>query len=280
MSREILKLDSLDMAILRGTTSLLLTLNELYEKEIEPLRLALAVKSLLSCGIQYHTPIVAQSVERLAGLQRPDGGWTGIVDTCHCIYVFGFLDQQDIVEKAGRWLQAQRQPGGGWGRFPRDISRIPTTSLVINTLIDHGFSPTAGLIAEAATFLIATWQKEFGPGGLTYKASHVLSTFSRLPPSTAPELANRTLMWLLQQQEPDGGYAPWRGHPGGPTRQITAVVLDGLLDWGTDLPAPGLAAMVAYLLAGQEKSGRWPEHEIDAVSSRALLAIYRYALNC
>lgn len=277
MNQELQKSDRLDRAIMRGTASLLLLLHELYQKEIEPLRLALSVRSLLTCGVTPSTPVVATSIQRLAELQQPDGGWTGTVDTCCCAYIFGLLHGRDTIERACCWLQAQKRPGGGWGRFPRDISRIPTTSLVINTLLDQHFSAAQDSVTEAAAYLIGAWQKEFAPQSLTYKASHVLSTLARLPSGAASDLGERTLDWLIRQQEPGGGYAPWRGHPGGPTAQTTAVVLDGLLDWGCPVPAPTMEGMVHYLLAHQETSGCWPEHEIDAVSSRALAAIYRYA---
>jgi len=250
-------------------------LKQMYEKQIECLRIARATRALLQCGVSSSSSLIQSCLDYIRRRQMEDGGWTCLFDTCDSIEVFDLVEEDFIVEQAVNWLESWQAPDGGWGQFPRDISRLPTTCIALCTLYTvHRGSRDSWARAEA--FICSTWLQDLAQGGLTYKGGYFLMAASHFPNKASHlPLVDATIKWLTHSQESNGGFAPTHGHVAGPSVSITAIVLDGLLCWVDRVPQPVIDCAVEFILNRQIPGGGWPEHELDEVSSLALPCLRR-----
>lgn len=249
----------------RATVSLINIINEMYAKGIENARLIKASSLLLESGLS-PTCISKDIITNSLSKQFDDGGYIGCGDTMfNALFLSHYKDFSNYEERALEWLSKSMNKDGGWGRSPRDISRIPVTGLVL-TFYPRLANP------QNLNWLERAWEKE--QKSLTYKAAYTLSAFSKtgyIPLNKI--LIKNTIDWLISQQEDNGGFGPWREHPKGPDVICTSIAILGLLSFEAENHKESIIKAYDYLCKTQLDSGIWPYHEIDDGSSWGLYAL-------
>lgn len=238
--------------------------NHVVCRHFDPCRLARAVLAIDITGFPISPLLVEQTSTRLLITRQSDGGWSDPEETAWAIGCIRMaLGQNDPAVQAGiQWLHSVRLPTGGWGRHPRDQARIPTTALI------------AALVPEAVkrediNWLQDEWARDFrGPVRLSYKAGFYLLA---MPQGREDELVDQTIAHLGQDQNSDGGFAPWKGHPIGSEAWSTGVVLWGLSRWKERVDPAILERALNWLHKTQLPSGYWPYHYLDDGASLALI---------
>ena len=235
---------------------------------VESIRMVRAAFSLLNALECVSCPFSKKNLlDRLLSIQPHDGGWADPEETAWAISVISRLSREDseIIQKAQHWLESVRNPNGGWGRHPRDRVRIPTTSLVL-TLV-----PSVGIDSDREWVRLA-WEKDLNsPVRLSYKGGFYLLTINNDNKSKIDPLVSRTIAYLAEDQNDDGGFGPWRNHPIGSDPWSTGVVLWGLSKWIDNVDPVVIEKALAWLERTQLPSGYWPYHYLDEGTSYALI---------
>ncbi|OPY77643.1 MAG: Prenyltransferase and squalene oxidase repeat protein [Syntrophorhabdus sp. PtaU1.Bin153] len=199
--------------------------------------------------------------------QVSDGGWSDPEETAWAVaalYQFSG-ENHEAVYKAINWLENVRHPEGGWGRHPRDQVRIPTTALVM------------ALVPAVATdvdreWVKQAWEKDLNSSvRLSYKAGFYLLTVNNERGGSIHPLVSRTIAYLAEDQNDDGGFGPWRDHPIGSDPWSTGVVLWGLSKWIDYVDPVIIEKALAWLEKTQLPSGYWAYHYLDEGTSYALI---------
>jgi len=141
----------------------------------------------------------------------------------------GARDQVEAaVDRAAKWVLAMRSSNGAWASFDRDntrelIYRLPfsdfgamidpptedVTAHVLEMLAALGYDASDPCVAKAVDYLRKTqrpWGSWFGRWGV----NHIYGTWcvvSALAPlRTGQDMMERAGRWLLERQNPDGGW--------------------------------------------------------------------------
>ncbi|OGR01307.1 MAG: hypothetical protein A2511_15525 [Deltaproteobacteria bacterium RIFOXYD12_FULL_50_9] len=253
-----------DRIIVTAVGQLITFLDNAIFRSLESVRLARGATALLLAGNNESVNLFRQAVDQLIQSQRPDGGWSDPEETAWAIGCIRLVQGQDdpVVQAATNWLNNVRLPTGGWGRHPRDQARIPITAL-ISSLVPEAVKK------EDIDWLQDEWARDFrGPVRLSYKAGFYLLA---MPQDREDELIGQTIAHLTQDQNPDGGFAPWKGHPIGSEAWSTGVVLWGLSRWSDKVDPAILERALSWLHKTQLPSGYWPYHYLDDGASLALI---------
>jgi len=251
----------------RSIVSLLNMTQEMLRKGIENSRIIKTACLTLLSGVSpscISSEIVRCSVES----QREDGGYIGNSDTMfNALFLSHYPEHYSKVEKALSWIQGNSTKNGGWGRTQRDMPRIPVTGLLLY------FCPSLAM-PKHLQWLEKTWTSE--QNSLTYKAAYALAAFEkkRYEPQDKSIIAN-TVDWLISQQEINGGFAPWKGHPVGANILYTSVATLGLLAYGKNMLENQILRAYRYMRDTQLSSGIWAYHEIEDGTSWGLYAMTR-----
>lgn len=232
-------------------------------REIETIRLARAAWSLTTVGCSLNHNLRLLVTDSFKKGQRPDKGWTDPEDTGYAIATILHVGSTgfDIVS-AIRWVNAARAVGGGWGRHPRDRARLPLTGL-LSVLVPQVFEEQDLAWAKRA------WKRDLeGPVRLSYKGGFFLLAMADRDDDS---LVGRTISYLIEDQNEDGGFGPWKNHPIGSDPWSTGVVLWGLSKWADRVEAKVFDRALSWLSKTQLPSGYWPYHYLDEGTSYALL---------
>jgi len=239
------------------------TIAALHRKQ-SPTRVARAVFSLLQAGCSAYAQTFQTIAEHLYQNQQPDGGWSDPVETAWAAGTIGLVrgEKDDAFKSAKGWLNATRSAGGGWGHHARDQARIPITGL-ITVLVPEVVKKTD------LDWLTTEWQRDFNsPVRLSYKAGFFLLAMAQRQKS---DLIVQTISHLAKDQNDDGGFAPWKGHPIGSDPWSTGVVLWGLSKWIDHVDTMVIEKALDWLRKTQLPSGYWPYHYLDDGTSLALI---------
>ena len=250
--------------ITRASGYLVNFLTDALSRSLETIRIARAANTLFFAGSAIAGDIFQQAADFFIQSQRPDGGWSDPEETAWAISCISLVRGREdpVVQAAVQWLNTVRLPTGGWGRHPRDQARIPITALIASLV------PEA-LKREDIDWLQNEWARDFrGPVRLSYKAGFYLLA---MPKDQENELIGQTIAHLAQDQNSDGGFAPWKGHPIGSEAWSTGVVLWGLSLWRDKVDPAILERALSWLHKTQLPSGYWPYHYLDDGASLALI---------
>ena len=77
----------------------------------------------------------------------------------------------------------------------------------------------------------------------------------------------------MNDQEDDGGFSPWKGHPVGSDPWSTGIALWGLSKFSEIVPKDTIKRAVSWLESTQLPNGLWPYHYLDDGASMALIGI-------
>jgi squalene cyclase len=247
-----------------ATEYIVFFLTDSLSRSLETIRIARAASALSLAGSLGSGSLSQQAIDFLLMKQRSDGGWSDPEETAWAVktIIFAHGSSNPRVQTAIKWLQSACLPTGGWGRHPRDQARIPITAL-ISSLVPAAFK------SEDLNWLQNEWARDFsGPVMLSYKAGFFLLAMAQRQEN---DLVVRTISHLAQDQNDDGGFGPWKGHPIGSDPWSTGVVLWGLSKWIDHIDAIVIEKALAWLRNTQLPSGYWPYHYLDDGTSLALI---------
>ena len=225
-----------------------------------------------------HLLVSRELISKILSNQKKDGGWSDIPETVLAAYIINdHLDHRSAYDKGIEWLIKSRIRNTAWGNSVRDVPRIPVTGLLFALL---------PILVDRASFLWLEneWKKEMiGDTRLTYKGAFTLMAFAAASRSSVdPTLIIRTIEYLAAEQNKDGGFAPWRGHPIGSEPWSTGIVVIGLLSHPQFIDTKVIERSLEWLLRNQLPNGLWPCHYIDEGSaycywaaSQALRYLYK-----
>ena len=240
------------------------------QQKLEPIRLARAGYALLVSGCSVKGDFPGDNLASyLVETQQEDGGWADVEETLWCLgYLSAFGERYDTEMTNGRkWLASVRLSCGAWGKSDRDQPRIPLTTLV------SVFTPEV-VNAAALKWLANQWEADMGsPTQLTYKGGFFLLAQAHGQASFGQELTECTVSYLNGEQEDDGGFSPWKGHPMGSDPWCTGVVLWGLSKVGELILSHTMERALSWLELRQLPNGLWPYHYLDDGAAMALIGV-------
>ena len=238
--------------------------NSLYLEIVRSSRVLYAL-AMAGCSIQ--SLVFQHTKDYIFSHQQADGGWADPEETA---WAACFISQTKechncSISTAIQWLKSNRHDGGGWGKHSRDRARIPTTALVLTLLPEAGSD-------EAYKWIAQEWAKDLsGSVQLSYKAGFYLLVAGHPRIQGNSELIDRTITHLINDQNADGGFAPWKNHPIGSDPWSTGVVLWGLSKWIDRVDPAVIERALHWLEVTQLPSGYWPYHYLDEGTSYALI---------
>ncbi len=242
------------------------------ETGMEVRRIALCAIALIDAGVLPGGALFSRVGRYVADRQQDDGGWTDVEETTLSIKTLSLVDSayNTQVEKGKKWLRLQQDADGGWGRTGRDISRIPITGFLLH-LLPKLSDPAA------VRWLKKEWAKDFaGAARLTYKGGFFLLGLSAagITVSECP-LIRDTCDYLVEEQNEDGGFGPWKGHPLGSDPWSTGIVLMGMPAYPALAKRETIEKTVGWLLKNQLPNGFWPYHYLEDGSAHAYMGLAR-----
>jgi len=259
----------IETAIHRSVISLSQITRDFLRKEIELSRICRIAVLLKKSGVDSDNILFHKLVKKCTDMQRSDGGWTDVIETMWCATLLNIYSEfSDYVEKALKWLRNQSCNDGGWGKSIRDCGRIPVTGLLLYLLPQLSSD-------ENLKWLENKWrQEQKREPCLTYKAAFAMMAFNKnnYQPGNY-DLISKTICWLIDHQNDDGGWGPWKGHPVGSDPWCTGISIVGLLQYPDKIPKISLEKAIKWLIKNQLPNGLWSYHYIEEGSSWALHAL-------
>jgi len=249
----------------KTTMMLLRMLENMMDKNIEISRISKCATQLLFSGLEPEA-IPDRIKQRLLETQNEDGGFVAVPDTMWNVAFLSFFPQFRLErEKAVRWLGKQKRESGLYGRGSRDMERIPVSGILfsmIPELVDN----------TSLQALEQLWMSELD--SLTYKAAYTLLAMKENDYTPKKEhLIYHTVKWLEEQQESNGGFAPWKGHAVGTNIYCTAVSVIALAKYPEISDEDVLKRSYEYMKDTQLDNGLWPYHEIEDGAAWGLRAM-------
>jgi squalene cyclase len=240
---------------------------EMNRKNLDLKRITKTASLLICSGLSTNS-IPDGITRRCLTEQREDGGWVSILDTMWNTYFLQLLGPQQYelnIGKAKSFLLLQINDHGLWGRSQRDISRIPVTGILFYIFPELANNHRLLLLEEL-------WLSE--KNSLTYKAAYTLMAFKAAgyTPKEKNLIAD-TVEWLMENQRPDGSFAPWKAHPAASDVFCTSVAVLGLLQYKESVLPEIFEKSYNWLLSNRLPNGIWPYHEIEDGSSWALYTL-------
>ena len=219
----------------------------------------------LACAGEYM--VGAQQIVKGIWERQEDGGWADVDETTWAVSGIDAIGGWTRLSAEGRresieWLRNERTADGAWGQSARDMSRIPITAWVLTLLPELADE-------RSLAWLEAEWKRDLvAATKLTYKGALTLKAFASVDvmPKDA-ELIERTVEYLVSEQNGNGGFGPWRDHPVGSEPWSTGIVLIGLTAWPDLVPSETLEKALAWLGETQLRNGLWPCHYIEEGSA-------------
>ncbi|MCL0057586.1 terpene cyclase/mutase family protein [Dehalococcoidales bacterium] len=240
------------------------------QAQLEPIRLARSGYALLASGCSVKGTFPGDRLASyLIATQHRDGGWADVEETLWCLgYLAAFGDKWEPQLANGRnWLTSVQLPCGAWGKSERDQPRIPVTALA-SALVPEVVG------ASALRWLASQWESDLASSvQLTYKGAFFLVAQAHTEAPLDDDLVDSTLAYLCDQQEEDGGFSPWKGHPVGSDTWSTGVALWGLSRFVARISGDTVEQAVSWFQSNQLPDGLWPYHYLDDGAAMALIGI-------
>ena len=248
-------------------------IREMYRKKIEMPRIIKCATHLLDIGVSCNS-IPSAIIKDCISRQYNDGGFVGVADTIWSIAFLKHYGETETVNKALMWLKKQKN-SNGYGRSSRDMTRIPVTGVAYYLLPELASR-------EDINDLVELWLSE--KNSLTYKAGFTLMALKKNSDKIkiSDNIIQDTIEWLISQQDEDGGFAPWKGHPVGTNIYCTSIAALGLLSYFDRVDPKYVGNIYNYIINKQLKNGLWPYHEIEdggAWGARTLFELERMHIN-
>lgn len=239
-------------------------------QQLEPIRVSRVSYALVFAGCSRNATFPGHVVgSHLKAFQKRDGGWADVEETLWCLgYLAAFDDMYEVQTNNGtKYLHSVRLPCGAWGRSERDQPRIPTTALA-SALVP------AVVGSSGLEWLANQWEADLASATqLTYKGAFFLLSQTHKEAPEATDLVEKTIAYLCSEQETDGGFSPWKGHPVGSDPWTTGIVLWGLSRFPQMASRDVIKRAVNWLQSKQLPNGFWPYHYLDDGTAMALIGL-------
>lgn len=261
---------NLSSMMFKTVTGLALFIQDALSSKLEPCRLARAGYALFAGGCSVNASFPGRVLAKyLISCQRTDGGWT---DTEETLWSLGYLaalgeryDKEIVNGK--KWLASVQLPCGAWGKSGRDQPHIPITALAAT--IAPEIVGNAGL-----EWLEQQWEADLSNSTqLTYKGAFFLLAHAHSQAPGDNDLINRTINYLISEQEKDGGFSPWKGHPARSDTWSTGAALWGLSKVRDLVSRRIIERALSWRQSKQLANGLWPYHYLDDGAAMALIGI-------
>ena len=255
--------------LIKATLFLLLALKSVLEKKLDVKRAARAGTVLIHAGASPKGALLGRLANYILENQQIDGGWCDVEETVWSLAYLKYLGGFEHVFGRGMsWLHRQRHDKGCWGNSYRDVPRLPLTGLMLQLLPEIVDEQVIKWLEKAALEELSSLPV------LTYKLSIPLIVLSRYEHmlskiNTTEKLLNR----LLEEQNNDGGFGPWKDHPVGSEPWSTAFAVLSLGGHTMGRSQEALQRAVNWLAECQLPDGSWAYHYIDEGSSLACWAL-------
>jgi len=240
------------------------------QQNLEPIRLARPAYTLLSTGCSIKGSFPWENLAQyFVNTQHRDGGWNDVEETLWSLGYLAFWgDKYKNKQVTGiDWLASVRLSCSAWGESDRDQPRIPITALasaLVPAVVD----------TAALEWLAKQWEADCAsPTQLTYKGAFFLLSQAHEKAPAMNDLVDRTITYLCEEQNEDGGFGPWKKHPVGSDPWTTGVVLWGLSKFPQRVSKDVIDRAVKWLQTNQLPNGLWPYHYLDDGSSMALIGL-------
>lgn len=248
-------------------SALLRNNRDYIQKSTEVWRVCRSLHLIYLSGVSLTGRIIDEAINKAISEQQTDGGWADVEQTIWCAALLKHCPKYSAsVDRALDWLRAEQLSDGSWGYSRRDKGRIPITGLLLYLLPELSSSKSLKWLANQWTIDLQSEPV------LTYKGAHGLMAFSRNS-YKSEAFIQRTVLWLQNEQNEDGGWGPWKNQPIGSTAEYTGIALNGLLSYPAIVRKETVERAIDWLLENQLPSGLWPAHYIEEGSSWALFAL-------
>lgn len=213
--------------------------------------------------------LAGTSFELLLSMQGrlADGGWADVEETTwavafHDAFSKWVSSTPSLRSESINWLVKERTAEGAWGRSSRERPRVPVTAWVFTLLPELADE-------NSIRWLESEWRKDLSAEvKLTYKGALTLKAFASADCKYKDlDLLSATVKYLLDEQNEDGGFGPWKRHPVGSEPWSTGIALIGLTAWPELLQTEAVERALAWLERVQLPNGLWPCHYIEEGSA-------------
>jgi prenyltransferase beta subunit len=187
-----------------------------------------------------------------------------------------YPDSQNCVQQVENLLTFKNMDGG-FGRFRGDRSRIPVSWRVLRCL--KNCNVPEDKVRDIATWIEEEWSRDMNRGGLSYKCAGSLIAHHHYP-IFSESFIEKTLNWLLADQNPDGGWSAKQGAPVGSAPSYTGLALRALFYYASkEEVKKAIEKGIEWIKKNELASGLWKEHPVEKACIEIALFIDSY-LKC
>jgi len=243
--------------------------------EIEYSRISELASALLILGFDIDDDYLKPVLEQ-AKLQVSKTSSTAAIISS--LNLLSFLpNQKKIVADNINLILKYKNKDGGYGRFYGDRSRIPVCWRILECFKRNNIEDST--VRDFVKWMEDEWTRDMSRGGLSYKCSGILIANSYYP-LFSREFIERSLNWLLDDQNSDGGWSAKKDSPVGSVPSYTGLALRALTNYQNDLRVKkAIDAGIVWLNSNMLNSGLWKEHPIEKACIEISLFLDSY-LKC
>jgi len=255
--------------LIKATFFLSLALKSILDKKLDIKRASRTGTILIQAGASPKGILFERLTDYIVENQQTDGGWCDVEET---IWSLAYLKKvggfRHVFNRGMAWLRLQRQDEGCWGNSFRDVPRLPLTGLMLQLLPETVDEQVLRWLEKVALKELSSLPV------LTYKLSIPLKALSRYSYMLCKiNTTEKLLSRLLEEQNDDGGFGPWKGHPVGSEPWSTAFAILGLSGHTMGNSQEALRRAAGWLAKCQLPDGSWAYHYIDEGTSLACWAL-------
>lgn len=251
--------EKIEIALAKALVCSSILLKKMTEINIEAGRRAYLASGMLSVGLK-HEPLIKTLLRDALKSRYKDGSWGSIVETIACLKFLLKVYKKEKLVNSFKWLLKVQNKDGGWGRCPKDRSRIPVTFRLIENFYIAG-EPSTSKIKKAYSWMEKEWLKDMSFSGLSYKAAGILIA-SKYYGEFSSKIIKKTIGWLIRNQNKDGGWGPNKHSPVGSVPSYTGLAASALIPYAnTDTSIKNcIHKGTCWIIKNQISTGQWKEH--------------------
>jgi len=243
----------LDLSIILLTKVFL----KMREVNIELMRVSEVVAVLLELGLKKDKEIYNIFNEAIKPKNK-----TNLSEMIYCLeFLSYFPEAKEVINDTIKFLFNHINKDGGLGRFVGDRSRIPVSWRALESLYLNNLAYDKN-IEKIVIWMQKEWIRDTQRGGLSYKCSGILLANSYYPYFNK-DFISKSLKWLLNDQNEDGGWGPRKGSPVGSVPSDTALALRALSNYGGGEVEKAIRKGIEWLMENKLESGFWKEHPVE-----------------
>lgn len=203
---------------------------------------------------------------------------TNLSEMIYCLeFLSYFPEAKEVINNTIKFLFNHTNKDGGLGRFVGDRSRIPVSWKALESFYLNN-CPYDKNIKKIVNWIQKEWAEDIQRGGLSYKCSGILLANSYYP-YFDKDFISKSIKWLLDDQNEDGGWGPRRGSPVGSVPSDTALALRALSNYKGNEVERVIRKGIKWLMENKLESGFWKEHPVEKPLIHISLFLNKYLKN-